>query len=78
MDVKKQTALKHFLMGIYDLKIIKLDDNDKINQLSDLYHDALVMEKQQISNAFINGSCDCQKLIMGSDVEQYYNQTFDK
>ena len=78
MDAKKQTALKHFLMGIYDLKIIKLDDNDKINQLSDLYHESLAMEKQQIIDAFINGSCDCQKLIMGSDVEQYYNETYGK
>ncbi len=55
MDAKKQTALEYFLTGIYDLKIIKLDDNDKINQLSDLYHEAIAMEKHQIMDAYDNG-----------------------
>jgi hypothetical protein len=75
MDAKKQTALKHFLTGIYDLKIIKLDDNDKINQLSDLYHEAIAMEKHQIMDAWDNG--------MKSDnghfgtKEQYYTYTYN-
>ena len=55
MDAKKQTALEYFLTKIYDLKIIKLDDNDKINQLSDLYHEAIAMEKNQIMDAYDNG-----------------------
>ena len=78
MESKKQTALEYFLTGIYDLKIIKLEDNDKINQLSDLYHESLAIEKEQIMDAFINGSCDCQKLLMDSDVKQYYNETYGK
>jgi hypothetical protein len=78
MDVNKQTALKHFLMGIYDLKIIKLDDNDKINQLSDLYHDALKMQKEQIEKAFRDGFFDgCNPLIFKIDDEQYYKEKYE-
>ena len=73
MDAKNKTALKHFLMGIYDLKIIKLDDNDKINQLSDLYHDSIAMEKQQIIDAVDGHPIEHRHL----DGEQYYNETYN-
>jgi hypothetical protein len=84
MDVKKMTALEYFLMGIYDLKIIKLDDNDKINQLSDLYHESLAMEKEQIMKAARQchfeglrqtGKNSEEYLKYGND---YYNETFNK
>ena len=75
MDAKKQTALKHFLMGIYDLNIIKLDDNDKINQLSDLYHESIAMEKEQIIAA--NEDCSTNELGELFTGEQYYNETYN-
>jgi hypothetical protein len=74
MDAKNKTALYYFLMGIYDLKIIKLDDNDKINQLSDLYHDALKMQKEQIIAA--NEDCLMNELGELLSGEQYYNETY--
>ena len=36
------------------------------------------IEKEQIKNAYINGSCDCEMLPMDSDAEQYYNETYNK
>jgi hypothetical protein len=76
MDAKKQTALKHFLMGIYDLNIIKLDDNDKINQLSDLYHECLAMEKEQIEKAYNESWRLRDKPYLTA--LQYYNETYNK
>ena len=79
MDAKKQTALEYFLMGIYDLNVIKLEDNDKINQLSDLYHDALVMEFKQQKLIYEGLLQNVGTSVKQSDLptfEEYYKGTY--
>ena len=77
MDAKKQTALEYFIWKMYDLGIVKLEDNDKINQLSDLYHQALAMEKHQIELAFRDGWFDGNNpLIFNIENERYYNEKY--
>jgi hypothetical protein len=81
MSSKKQTAVEYFLMGIYDLKIIKLEYNDKINQLSDLYHDAVVMEFKQQKLIYEGLLQNVGTSIKQSDLptfEEYYKETYGK
>ncbi len=76
METKKQTALEYFIWKMYDLGIVKLEDNDKINKLSDFYHECLAMEKDQIIEA--NEDCSTNELGELLSGEQYYNQTYGK
>ena len=68
----KQTAVEWFIEQLPLGTIMNLAENGiYLNQ-------ALAMEKEQIKNAYINGSCDCEMLPMDSDAEQYYNETYGK
>jgi hypothetical protein len=72
MDAKKMTAVEWFIQQLPLGTIMNLAENGiYLNQ-------AIAMEKEQIKNAYINGSCDCEMLPMDSDAEQYYNETYNK
>jgi hypothetical protein len=72
--MKKQTAVECLEMEIVDLEL-----NYEIpNRLYELLEIAKQMEKEQIMDAYINGSCDCEMLPMDSDAEQYYKETYNK
>ncbi len=66
------TAVEWFIQQLPLGTIMNLAENGiYLNQ-------AIAMEKEQIKNAYINGSCDCEMLPMDSDAEQYYNETYNK
>ena len=74
--MKKQTAVDFFYWELIQrLDFTPMGGWDVINNILD---QAKAIEKEQIMDAFINGSCDCQKLLMDSDVKQYYNETYNK
>ena len=76
MDAKKQTAVDFFYWELIQrIDFTPMGGWDVINNILD---QAKAIEKEQIMDAFINGSCDCQKLLMDSDVKQYYNETYGK
>ncbi len=71
--MKKQTAIEWLVEQQF-----KKSDIQYINGFDGLIEQALAMEKEQIMDAYINGSCDCEMLPMDSDAEQYYNETYNK
>ena len=74
--MKKQTAVDFFYWELIQrIDFTPMGGWDVINNILD---QAKAIEKEQIMDAFINGSCDCQKLLMDSDVKQYYNETYNK
>jgi hypothetical protein len=55
----------------------KLPTIDKYDPYyADIIQQAKAMEKEQIIDAYINGSCDCEMLPMDSDAEQYYKESY--
>ncbi len=72
--MKKQTSVE-WLVGNLNQKIDFIP-MDKWDMIRDIVQKAKAIEKEQIKNAYINGSCDCEMLPMDSDAEQYYNETY--
>ena len=70
---KKQTAVDWLENQLKDVKYNRLEKNGYTNAVNNLYTQAKQMEKEQITNSYIEGHS-----IYGesTNAEQYYNETY--
>ncbi len=74
---KQQTAVEWYAEEAMRLEIKKTKGNisvyQMLNELSNVLNQAKAMEKEQIMDAYIQGSIS---LTSKNDAEQYYKETF--
>ena len=77
--MKKQTAVEFLVKQLTYKTISGIYPMDGTDDVTDIVNKAKEMEKEQIMDAYIDGSltgCGCYDYMEKKDAEQYYNETF--